>query len=650
MLSRVLVCGCVLLALVRPVAAQQEPPKRVSPSRPVSAPAAEIAPAGAPPARGLRDRAELEAFMDGVMAAQLRDHHIAGATVSVVKDGALFFAKGYGASDVRQQRSVVADSTMFRIGSISKLFTWTAVMQLVEQGKLDLNTDINRYLDFKIPETFAQPITLTHVMTHTPGFEEDPRDLFTEDSSHITPMGKWLPAHMPKRVRAPGTYSSYSNWATATAGYIVERVSGMPFDDYVEKNILEPLGMTQTSTRQPLPAQFDARCLAGTSGRAATTCPHKWEIITGAWPAGSVSSTATDMAKFMIAHLNDGEYNGRRILSAATAEKMHARVFTHDPRLNGFAYGFYEKSSHGVRIIGHGGDTQWFHSDLALIPSDKVGVFVSYNTNTGSQLSFSPFLAQFLDHYYPEPRPVVASKATKEQLQRFAGEYTANRMSYSTFVKSGGARRRHERGRWRFRHAHGEPAGTDDAPGACRFPALPRRQLGRAGRVQGGQGWSHHACVHRHGADGGHGASAAASGRLAFTWCVLGLGLAVFLLTAGAALVRRFTPKARRPAPLPGRVFVVGLSIAFLLGVGGVVGSIADVQSLLYNHLGKLKLALSLPVIGALLTLAALVAAVWQWLSGAGTRWERLRYTAVVAVAVLFVWSLNTWNLLGWRT
>src|SRR5678815_4801531 len=194
--------------------------------------------------------------------------------------------RGYGTSDVKQQRPVSGDSTLFRIGSISKLFTWTAVMQLVEQGKLDLNTDINKYRDFKIPDTYPQPITLTHVMTHTPGLEDDARDLFTEDSSHITPMSKWLPAHMPKRVRPPGTYSAYSNWATATAGYIVERVSGMPFDDYVDKNILEPLGMGSTTTQQPLPAKFDRQMSQGYEWKGGDFESHKWEIITGAWPAG----------------------------------------------------------------------------------------------------------------------------------------------------------------------------------------------------------------------------------------------------------------------------------------------------------------------------------------------------------------------------
>jgi CubicO group peptidase (beta-lactamase class C family) len=644
----VLLWASLAVCVVRPIGALQVPPRPTGPTQPVATPTSEIPPARTPAARGLRDRAELEAFVDGVMAAQLREHHVAGATVSVVRDGQIFFAKGYGSADVKKQNAVSADSTMFRIGSVSKLFTWTAVMQLVEQGKLDLDADINQYLDFKIPATYPQPITLTHVMTHTPGLEEDPRDLFTEDSTHITPMGTWLPAHMPKRVRPPGTYAAYSNWATATAGYIVERVSGMSFDDYVDRNILEPLGMTLTSTRQPLPARYASTMSNGYEWKGGDYRPQKWEMITGAWPAGSVSSTATDMAKFMLAHLNGGEYNGKRILSAATTDKMHTRVLGHDNRVNGFAYGFYEKSSHGVRIIGHGGDTQWFHSDLALIPNEKVGVFVSYNTDTGGKLSFSRFLSQFLDHYYPEPRPYVASKATKEQLQRFAGEYLANRMSYTTFMKAAALS-----GVTRIGVADSGTLTATVAGETMRLvpvDSLLFRDVTSGEPVAfraDGNGRITHAFVGMVPMMTWEKRTGLASPTLHLV--VLGLGLVVFVFTAGAALVRRLTPRQRRPAPLPGRMLVVGLSLAFLIGVVAIAASAANVQDLLYNRLGKLNVALSLPVIGALLTIAALVAAVWQWLSGAGTRWERLRYAAVVLVAMLFVWSLNSWNLLGWR-
>ena len=347
--------------------------------------------------RGVRDRAELAAFLDGIMLANLRDKHVAGATVAVVKDGQLFYAKGYGYSDVDKRSQVDPERTLFRIGSTSKLFTWTAVMQLVEQGKLDLDTDVNRYIDFKIPATYAQPITLRHIMTHTPGFEEDGRDLITKDSSTLVPLGTWLATHIPGRVRPPGTFASYSNYATALAGYVVQRVSGVPFDDYIERNILVPLGMTHTTTRQPLPAMLRADMSDGYNWEGGHYAPEKYEYVLPA-PAGSMAASATDMAKFMIAHLQKGELNGKRILAESTATRMHARAFAHDARLPGYALGFYEKSSHDLRIIGHGGDTQYFHTDLALMPSEKLGVFVSYNTTTGGQLSFGPFLTQFLDH------------------------------------------------------------------------------------------------------------------------------------------------------------------------------------------------------------------------------------------------------------
>ncbi|HRH43989.1 MAG TPA: serine hydrolase domain-containing protein, partial [Pyrinomonadaceae bacterium] len=173
--------------------------------------------------------ADVEAFLDGVVPAQLTQNDIAGATISVVKDGKLLFAKGYGYSDVKAKKPVSPETTLFRPGSVSKLFTWTAVMQLVEQGKLDLNKDVNEYLDFKIPEAFGKPITLTHILTHTPGFEEQIKDLFTlnQDSPNL---GEYLKTHIPARIFPPGTTPAYSNYATALAGYIVEHVSGKPFN------------------------------------------------------------------------------------------------------------------------------------------------------------------------------------------------------------------------------------------------------------------------------------------------------------------------------------------------------------------------------------------------------------------------------------
>ena len=215
-------------------------------------------------ATGPTDRAELEAFMDGIVEAQLEAYNIAGAVVAVVKDGALFFAKGYGYADLKARKRVEADKTLFRIASISKLFVWTAVMQLVEQGKLDLNTDINTYLThFKIPDTYDEPITLTHLMTHTAGFEEYVIGLFAKDSNRLLPLGDILAQELPARVRPPGEAASYSNHGTALAAYIVEKVSGKAWNDYVEENILRPLGMNRTTFRQPVPEDSISKCFKG---------------------------------------------------------------------------------------------------------------------------------------------------------------------------------------------------------------------------------------------------------------------------------------------------------------------------------------------------------------------------------------------------
>src|SRR3990172_1351525 len=205
-----------------------------------------------------RSREDLEAFFDGVVAAQMRSHSIASATVSVVKDGELFFAKGYGYADREARRPVDPERTLFRPGSISKLFTWTSVMQLVEQGKIDLDANVNQHLsDFQIPDTFPEPITMKHLMTHTPGFEDGALGyLLIKSASDLVPLSASLAAHVPRRVRPAGAYSSYSNYGTALAGLIVANVSGMPFEEYVEKNIFEPLDMSRSTFREPLPERL----------------------------------------------------------------------------------------------------------------------------------------------------------------------------------------------------------------------------------------------------------------------------------------------------------------------------------------------------------------------------------------------------------
>jgi CubicO group peptidase (beta-lactamase class C family) len=325
-------------------------------------------------AQGPDDPAELEAFLDGVMKAHLSSHNIAGATLSVVKDGKLLFAKGYGYADVEKREKVDPAKTLFRTGSTGKLFTWTAVMQLVEQGKLDLDADVNTYLEgFKIPETFPQPITITHLLTHTPGFEDSFLGMAAREPEDTVPLGKWLAEHMPARVRPPGQFTAYSNYGTALAGYIVELISGMPYEQYVEEHIFKPLDMTHTTCSQPPSGELEKAMSTGYEYENGWHKEKPFEIFRSMGPAGLMSTTAIDMANFMMTHLDYGKFNDIRILQEETAKRMQRRLFSHDPRVNGNAHGFWENRMNGLRIIEHGGDTFFFHTLMALIPGIDTG-------------------------------------------------------------------------------------------------------------------------------------------------------------------------------------------------------------------------------------------------------------------------------------
>ena len=377
---------------------------------------------------------DISAFLDGIMPQQLANSDIAGVVVSVVKDGKVVFAKGYGYSDVEKRTPVSADNTLFRPGSISKLFTWTAVMQQVEQGKLDLDRDVNDYLDFKIPANFSKPITLRNIMTHTPGFEETVQELFVKDANDLMPLGDYLKKHLPTRIYPPGTTPAYSNYATSMAGYIVQRVSGQDYYDYIDEHILKPLSMTHSTFRQPLPDPLKPLM---SKGYGVASEPAKgFEFVVPA-PAGSSSVSAMDMTHFMIAHLQDGKYEGAQILRPETAQVMHSRQFANLPDMNAMCLGFYEETRNGHRIIGHGGDTENFHSDLHLMADAQLGFFISYNSAGKAETSLREAVWHaFLDRYFPYEPPKADPVATSAQdIQGLSGHYIVSRRADTTILK-----------------------------------------------------------------------------------------------------------------------------------------------------------------------------------------------------------------------
>jgi CubicO group peptidase (beta-lactamase class C family) len=308
-------------------------------------------------------------------------------------------------------------------------------MQLVEQGKLDLDHDINDYLDFTIPKTYPEPVTLRQLLTHTGGFEEILKNLFVAHQSDIKPLRTYLMNQMPARIFAPGKIPSYSNYGFTLAGYIVERVSGETFERYIDNHILKPLGMNHSTFDQPLPAE-----LAWQMSKAylsASKKPRDFEFVQVA-PAGALSTTAADMTRFMLAFLQDGAVDGVSILKPETMRQMETRQFQFHPMLPGLGITFMEYLIDPVRIIAHGGDTVYFHSDMILVPDAHLGYFLSYNS-LGKDVGGSrgEIWRSLVNRYFPsarQPRIDVDPGTAKSDGLAVTGFYNGTRRAETSFL------------------------------------------------------------------------------------------------------------------------------------------------------------------------------------------------------------------------
>lgn len=377
-------------------------------------------------------KADVDTWLDGFMPYALESGDIAGAVVVVVKDGQVLTQRGFGYADLAQRTPVDPATTMFRTGSVSKLTTWTAIMQLVERGKLDLDTDVNTYLDFEIPAYDGKPVTLRNMMTHTAGFQETVRQLISDDPATMVALEDHVKASLPPRIFAPGEVPAYSNYATSLAGYIIERVSGLSYDEYVEANIFQPLGMNHTTFRQPVAAQFLPHLTQGYG--AGLNKPELFEFVIAA-PAGAQSASGADMAKFMIAHLADGA----GLMQPETAQMMHNFELQHLAPLHPMALGFYRDDVNGHRVIAHGGDTVYQHSNLSLFLDDGVGLFISMNSDgkAGSpRWVREALLAQFAERYFPAPLvgEAIDEATAREHAQMLAGNYASSRGFQTNFL------------------------------------------------------------------------------------------------------------------------------------------------------------------------------------------------------------------------
>lgn len=361
----------------------------------------------------------LEAKVDSLVETTMESEHIPGLAFIVIKDGRTLLKKGYGYTSLGEEiRTVDPDSTIFRIGSITKTFTATALLQLADRKKIGLHTDVNDYLtSFKLSSKYITPITAAHLLNHSAGFDEL-RGRVVYTSEEAIPLASFLKERLIP-IREPGIISSYSSFGIALAGLLVEEVSGLGLEQYLKENIWDPLGMTMTSMW--LTDEIEEHVSWGYEYRNGINVPMPWEYY-HTYPASEINSTVTDMGKYMQMHLDNGIYDDKRILSQELSKEMKKQQLTVHPEVEAFGYGFYEDNIHGFRTIAHGGDMLGYASYLTLVPEENLGVFVIHH-HEGARLRYNVSNA-ILEHFKkPQKDTVPKPIETKENLERFAGHY-----------------------------------------------------------------------------------------------------------------------------------------------------------------------------------------------------------------------------------
>ena len=602
----------------------------------------------------LNDPQELESFLDKFFAQQMPKEHVPGAVFSLVKDGKIFFSKGYGYADLEKEIPVIPDKTLFRVGSVSKLFTATAVMQLAEQNKLKLDDDVNKYLKrFQIEKTYNKQITFAHLLTHTDGFDSGwGIGAFARSASQMTPLGDFIAKRLPPRIMPPGEVFLYSDVGMNLAGYLVEEISGIPFAEYIEKNILQPLDMRRSSFFQPLPPQLASDLAVGYKYKNGNYQRRPF-AFSNTLPGNALMGTATNIGHFAIAHLQNGRFGNTQILNNATAKEMHRQHFSHYPGMLGAAYGFYPKIINQQQAIIHNGRHAGYTTALYLLPDQNLGFFVACNNNPSSLPD--NLVKQFFDHYYPidkkiDPLPqrIASSQA---HLQKLGGAYRYNRYPHHTMEKLAAV----------FGEAPEVPLipGNDGLslyvpeyksveikPQLFRFiysnDFMTFRQ--DKGRI-----------THMFISD----SVFAALEKLAwYETNIFQLTLVIFctltfISVCVVGLIRRIHKRASKNSKTAHwaqflAVLVSTLNLVFMIGMGLVLSQ-ADFWELFFGLPWTLIALLSIPPLTTGLTLGLLIFTVLAWKNQYWSLMGRFHYTLITLSGFGFISFLNYWNLLGFQ-
>lgn len=608
------------------------------------------------------DKEDLQSFMDTTFQKKMTEQHVPGAVITVVKDGQVILSKGYGYADLENKVPMTADKTLVRIASVSKLFTYTAMMQLYEQGKVDLKADVNKYLKgYTLKNEYSVPVTVEELLTHTSGIDDNRIADLSKDKKDLLPMNDFLKKHLPKVVRKPGTIINYSSYDTALAGGIIEQISREPLNKFIQDNIFEPLEMKDSTLDRDMNPKGLEAGYNYENGKIV-----KAKAVEGYfnnYAIGGIISTSEDMAKFMIAQLNNGAYKDKRILKGSTAINMHSQHETFDVRLPGMAYGFNEKIINGYRAIEHlGYSPDNIYSDMTLFPEENLGVFIS--VNQGMNNVPDEVVEEMVKKYFSQKEAIKDKKnisTGESDLKNFIGTYRFSENPVSTFHKGDAFPEGEDitislkdektlilKGKDVF-------VGNEYTTNITELEPLVFKRADNGEYVIFKKNEAGEIYYLAQQQDSWHGTYEK------LNWYELPkvqIGIAIFCLVVflvsviysiGRMIYITIKKKSSELNPLKktnfGMAFVISLlNFTFFIAALFVLG-----EPTRYGISIEAKLLLCLPILELILNLFFLVLIVLDWVKKNSKLYARVYHLTVALTGVLYIWFLNYWNLFGFK-
>jgi CubicO group peptidase (beta-lactamase class C family) len=388
---------------------------------------------------------DLNTWIDSQFSEGMKVKNIAGATIVLMQGDSILHINGYGLADINSNTPVNCNSSIFGLASISKTFVGTAIMQLYESGKLELDRDVNNYLkSIQLEYKFKDSITVEHLLTHTAGLDDRNIATSARTEQDVISLAEYLKKRMPPQVQEPGKVHTYSNQGYALLGLIVEDVSGMPFHEYVRKMILKPLEMNYSGFKRQ--TEFEKNYVTSYLQKGTKLIPYQPDYRLD-YPASSMTSTASDMGHYISMFLNKGNYKGNQILDSTTVVKMHQTAFKPIEKSDrGWLLGFSESHWNGIRLVRHAGHLQGFANELVLIPEKNMGLFISLNSSTMPNSNSNAFMYHFIHKLFSRLMPESFAEnenvkisptigSVDEPLEKFTGKYRYTRYAHTTFDK-----------------------------------------------------------------------------------------------------------------------------------------------------------------------------------------------------------------------